>query len=162
MRTEADAEFEAVFDDLRMLAYRAAYRLLGQRSDAEDIAAETMVRVYARWPKVAGHARPWAVTVAANLALDRGRRARTAEVHRESLISPDAPLDPHLEQRLDLQAALRALPKRQREVIALRFLADWSTAETSAALGLDVGTVKSHTSRGLARLRTILVSEDLI
>jgi len=56
--------------------------------------------------------------------------------------------------RLDLQAAVRALPRRQRQVVALRFLADFSEAATAAALAIDIGTVKSHASRGLSRLRT--------
>jgi RNA polymerase sigma factor (sigma-70 family) len=159
MRASADAEFDAVFDEVRILAYRAAFRLLGVRADAEDVAAETLARVYARWPRISGHVRPWAVTVATNLALDRGRRFRTAQAHRADLAGGDAHLDPHLEQRLDLQRALLTLPKRQREVIALRFLADWSVAQTAEALGMDVGTVKSHTSRGLARLRTIVTAE---
>jgi RNA polymerase sigma factor (sigma-70 family) len=156
MDTSADVEFDAVFEEVRVIAFRAAYRLLGQRGDAEDVAAETLTRVYARWPKVADHVRPWAVTVATNLALDRGRRTRTADRQRRALVQPATESDPHLDQRLDLQAALRSLPRRQREVVALRFLADWSVADTAAALGLDVGTVKSHTARGLAKLRSIV------
>jgi RNA polymerase sigma factor (sigma-70 family) len=53
----------------------------------------------------------------------------------------------------DLLTALQSLPVRQRTAVAARFLLDWSEAETAAAMGCRVGTVKSLTSRGLAGLR---------
>jgi RNA polymerase sigma factor (sigma-70 family) len=154
-----DAAFDAAFDDLRALAYRAAYRLLGSAADAEEIAGETLIRAYAQWRRIEDHAQPWSVTVATNLALDRTRRAQVARSHQRALVQPDTTPDPHIEQRLDLQAALRSLPRRQREVVALRYLADWSERETADALGLEIGTVKSHTARGLARLRTLVAPE---
>ncbi|MGB8650417.1 MAG: sigma-70 family RNA polymerase sigma factor [Mycobacteriales bacterium] len=155
----ADDSFDAAFDDLRVLAYRAAYRLLGSAADSEEIAAEALVRTYARWSKVQGHAQPWVVTVATNLALDRGRRLTVARSHERDLLGPDAVPDPYLEERLDLQAALRRLPRRQRQVVALRFLADWSARDTAQALQVDIGTVKSQTSRALAQLRTLMIPE---
>jgi len=91
------------------------------------------------------------VTVATNLALDAGRQRARAAKRRVELI--DEGTVEQVELRLDLQDALRALPRRQREVVALRFLGDFYEQETAAALALDVGTVKSHTSRGLSRLR---------
>jgi RNA polymerase sigma-70 factor (sigma-E family) len=134
-------------------AYRAAYRLLGDRTAAEDVAAEALARAYSRWSSVAGHAVPWVVTVATNLALDVGRRHARAASHRMELIDEATP-DPKLEQRWDLQQALRDLPRRQREVVALRYLGDFSEQATAEALGLSVGTVKSHASRGLSQLRS--------
>jgi RNA polymerase sigma factor (sigma-70 family) len=58
--------------------------------------------------------------------------------------------------RQTLVAALRLLPKRQREVVVLRYLVGLSEAEVAVALGLSLGTVKTHLRRGLARLRTTL------
>jgi RNA polymerase sigma factor (sigma-70 family) len=143
--------FEGAFEPLRRAAYRAAYRLLGDRATAEDVAAEALARAYARWSSVADHAQPWVIRVATNLALDVGRRRATAS-GRQVLLVEDAPVD-QVERRLDLQAALRALPRRQREVVVLRFLGDLSEKATADALALDVGTVKSHAARGLSRLR---------
>jgi RNA polymerase sigma factor (sigma-70 family) len=146
------AAFEASYDELRRVAYRAAFRLLGDRDAAEDIAAETLTRAYSRWSSVREHALPWVVRVASNLALDRGRSlARTSG--RQMLIDQATP-DPQLEERMDLQRALASLPRRQREVVVLRFLGDLSEKATAEALGIDVGTVKSHCARALARLRT--------
>lgn len=152
---ESPEGFEAAFDDLRRRAYRAAYRLLGERAAAEDVAAEALARAYARWPSVAGRAEPWVVTVATNLALDAGRGRSRRGGRAVELIDLQAP-DPQVEARLDLQQALRSLPRRQREVVALRYLGDFSEKDTAAALGLDVGTVKSHASRGLKSLRAIV------
>lgn len=143
--------FEEAFEPMRRAAYRAAYRLLGERATAEDVAAEALARAYARWSSVSGHAEPWVIRVATNLALDVGRRRSTAS-DRQALLIEEAPAD-QVERRLDLQAALRALPRRQREVVVLRFLGDLSEKATAAALAIDVGTVKSHAARGLSRLR---------
>lgn len=159
MRQQREEAFDAAFERLRRRAYRVAYRLLGDDADAQEIAAEALARAYSRWRTVADHAEPWVVTVATNLALDRGRRATRARRHQAELAGPAGTVDRYAEERLDLQQALRALPQRQREVVALRFLADWSADDVAVALGLSVGTVKSHTSRGLQRLRTLVVQE---
>jgi RNA polymerase sigma factor (sigma-70 family) len=143
--------FEEAFEPMRRAAYRAAYRLLGERAAAEDVAAEAVARAYARWSSVSDHAEPWVIRVATNLALDVGRRRATAS-DRQVLLVAEAPAD-QVERRLDLQAALRALPRRQREVVVLRFLGDLSEKATADALALNVGTVKSHAARGLSRLR---------
>jgi RNA polymerase sigma factor (sigma-70 family) len=143
--------FEGAFASLRRAAYRAAYRLLGDRAAAEDVAAEALARAYARWRSVSDHAEPWVIRVATNLALDVGRRRATA-IDRQQLLVEEAPVD-QVERRLDLQSALRALPRRQREVVVLRYLGDLSEQATADALALNVGTVKSHAARGLARLR---------
>ncbi len=136
---EIDASgFDAAFDDLRRIASRTAFRLLGSRADAEDIAAETLARACARWRSVSDHAEPWVVTTATHLVFDLLRRRRTANSQRHRL---------------------GELPTRQREVVALRILADYTEADTERAMGVDVGTVKSQTSRALARLRHLMVLE---
>ena len=63
--------------------------------------------------------------------------------------------------RLALADALRRLPKRQREAIALRYLSDLSEADTAAALGIAPGSVKVHVHRGLASLRDQLGHDTL-
>ena len=60
-----------------------------------------------------------------------------------------------VEARTDLWTALARLPKRQRAVVVLRYYEDLSEAETARVMGISVGTVKSTTSRALARLREV-------
>lgn len=136
-------------------AYRVAYRLVGTRAEAEDVAQEACARAYSRWRSVAEYAEPWCVRVAGNLALDllraRARAARRAPHPAAQRDEGTAALD-----RLDLHAALTALPRRQREVVVLRYLGDQSEEQTASLLGCSVGSVKTHASRGLARLREAL------
>jgi len=62
--------------------------------------------------------------------------------------------------RIALAAALAQLPRRQREAIALRYLSDLTEAETAQALGIGVGSVKTHTHRGLAALRSKFICNE--
>ncbi len=57
-------------------------------------------------------------------------------------------------------AALRSLPDRQREVVVLRFYGDLSEAQIATAMGITRGAVKSHTSRAMAALRSVLERES--
>lgn len=145
--------FDEAFAELYRAAYRVAFRLLGDRTEAEDVAQEALARTYVRWRTVEPYAAPWACRVATNVAIDRTRRTRrlsSAEVPER------AAADAFSDERVDLQRALRALPRRQRDVVVLRYLADQPEEAVAAALGVSVGTVKTHASRGLAALRARL------
>lgn len=154
-----DSDFDAMFPELFRSAYRVAFRLLGSREDAADCAQEACARACADWPRLArsGSPLPWVVRVSGNLAIDRWRRARRARGHDGR--APDAVMNPDPE-RLDLYRALEALPRRQRDVIVLRHLADLSEAAVAAVLGFSVGTVKSNASRARAALRAVLTIEE--
>jgi RNA polymerase sigma-70 factor (sigma-E family) len=142
--------FENAFVDLYRLAYRVSFRVLGDRGDAEDVAQEALARAHLRWERLAGHPEGWVVTVATNLAIDRCRRRRRSP---PPAAEPLALVDTSLAERLDLARALHRLPRRQRQVVVLRYLADWSEVDVAAALGCSAGSVKSHAFRGLASLR---------
>jgi RNA polymerase sigma-70 factor (sigma-E family) len=148
--------FDEAFPRLFADAYRVAYRLLGDRGEAEDVAQEACARAYSRWGTVHDYAEPWCVRVAGNLALD-ALRARTRAVRRQERLQTVIPHEgPGSDERLDLYAALSKLPKRQREAVVLRYLGDQSEQQTAAILGLSAGSVKTHASRGLARLREVI------
>ena len=150
-----DDGFDEAFDDLFPRAFRLARRILGDSDAAEDVAAEALARAYARWPKVA--ALPWrdawVLRVAANLAIDVVRR-RGRPAAATATVTPRE--DDLATLRVALAAALVALPRRQRQAVALRYLGDLSDGEVAAALGISAGSVKTHVHRGLAALRSRL------
>ena len=145
--------FEEAFDALFPRAVRLAHRLLGDRAAAEDVAAEALARTYARWRKVSGLAYRdgWVLKVTTNLAIDRLRR-RAPEVHAE----PAGDFEDGVELRLALNAALLTLAPRQRQAIALRYLGGLNDREVAQALGISLGSVKTHIHRGLSGLRARL------
>lgn len=141
--------FDEQFDELTQLAYRIAYRLLGNRAEAEEVAQEALIRAYVRWRVVRGHARPWVARVATNLAIGILRKRR----HPPAAAPVDGDDTDLVVDRLELQRHLLTLPRRQREVIALRYLADLSEADVARGLGCSVGAVKRHARRGLDAMR---------
>ena len=155
----AAPSFEEVFPVLVRDAYRVAYRLLGDRSEAEDVAQEACARAYSRWSTIRDHAEPWCVRVASNLALDLLRsRTRSIKRNERILTEQSGSTGASSDDRLDLYAALSKLPKRQRESVVLRYLGDLSEAQTADLMGCSVGSVKTHSSRGLAALKQVLAT----
>lgn len=144
-------DFEDAFPSVYGRAYGVAFVIVGGRAEAEDIAAEVAARAFSRWVTISPYADPWVVRVAGNLAIDVVRRRRRSLPARR-----DATVDGGRLERVDLQRALLRLPKRQREVVVLRFIGDLPEAAVAEALGCSTGTVKSHSARGLAALRLSL------
>jgi RNA polymerase sigma factor (sigma-70 family) len=140
--------FDDAFDRLFRIAYRSAYRLLGSREDAEDVAIDALTRASLHWRTVRTEPAPWVTTVSANLAIDIWRRRRRAPTDR-----PVQPADPFDSRRIDLVRALERLPRRQRDTVVLRYFADLSESQTALALGVSTGSVKQHTSRAMASLK---------
>jgi RNA polymerase sigma factor (sigma-70 family) len=153
MEIRRDPSFDAEFDELFAVAERVARRVAGA-SAAEDVAAEVMGRTYARWSRVRAlpHRRAWVARVAFHEALDVSHRERRRRTTKSSG-SGDRDLVDDLVRRLALNDSLARLPKRQREVVALRYLADLSEADTAHQLGITVGSVKQHGRRALQTLR---------
>ncbi len=150
-------DFDDAYPGLFRDAYRVAFRLLGDREDAADVAQESCARACVRWSGLVrkGEPAPWVVRVAGNLAIDRWRRRRTAATHKLPVaVAANVP------DRVDLHRALEKLSRRQREVIVLRYFADLSEAAVADALGCSVGSVKTHASRALASLRSTLAGPE--
>lgn len=141
---------------------RVAYLLTGDAGTAEDLLQDVLERLYVVWPRVQDPL-PYARRSLANAATNRWRRrGLRREVPFEA--GHDVALADATEtgaERDRVVRALQALPGRQRAVIVLRFYDDLTEMQTAEALGCSPGTVKSHTSRAIARLRTLL-SPDLV
>lgn len=144
----AHADFEQFFRDLYPRAFALARRMVRDRAIAEELAAETMARAYARWDRLDPARRPgWVLRVTSNQAIDLMRRK--GHTLRPGVVD----IEDDTVRRVALARELRRLPSRQREAIALRYLGDLSEAATADHLGISVGAVKTHTHRGLVALR---------
>lgn len=152
-------EFEQAFPRLFARSYRVALRMVGDKGEAEDVAAEALARTLRAWRRVRLMASPeaWVVRVTTNLAIDLLRRRRK---HSESALADHAGRSDDLDTRIFVREMVRSLPRRQRDVLALRYLADLSEADIAKVLGIAPGSVKTHASRGIDRLRKRLVDQD--
>ncbi|HET9187253.1 MAG TPA: SigE family RNA polymerase sigma factor [Acidothermaceae bacterium] len=141
---------------------RTARLLTGNWQTAEDLVQTALLRTWQHWDRLADPAAAEAYTrqIMARLSSTWWRRRWHGEVPTQTL--PDAP-DPRgggglaesVGVRTDVAAALAKLPPRQRATIVLRFYADLTEQQAADALGCSVGTVKSNTARGLAKLREL-------
>jgi RNA polymerase sigma-70 factor (sigma-E family) len=139
---------------------RTALLLTADPHLAEDLVQTALAKVAARWTRIAsaGDPTPYVRNVMLRTVISWRRRRSFGEVPVATM--PDASDAASTVNDADelLRRALGELPPRQRAVLVLRFYEDLSEADTAAALGCSVGTVKSKTAKGLARLRTSLGS----
>jgi RNA polymerase sigma-70 factor (sigma-E family) len=144
---------------------RSAYLLTGDRADAEDLLQLTLVRTARRWEAAREAPEAYTHRVLMNLLHDR-RRGMSRRVTEQPFDDHTAALrtaGDHaaaVDERDAIIRAVKLLPPRQREVVVLRFYADLSVSETAAAISASQGSVKTHTSRALARLREALADDD--
>jgi RNA polymerase sigma factor (sigma-70 family) len=156
--------FGALTRDHQELAFRTAYLITRNAAEAEDAAQAALVKAFYALPRFRRGAplRPWLLAIVANEARNRLRSG----ARRESLAlraAHDAPAGDAApspegallasEERAGLLAALDALAADDRLVLSCRYLLELSEEETATVLSLPRGTVKSRTSRALARLR---------
>jgi RNA polymerase sigma-70 factor (sigma-E family) len=156
----SEADFAAFVTGRRTHLRRIAYALCGDWHRADDLVQTALGRLYVAWPRVHGSAEAYTrqIIVRANIDESRRpwRREHATEIQRETPVGPDH----SVEDRTELVAALQRLPAMQRRVVVLRHWLDLSFEETARELGISTGTVKSHTSRGLARLHDLLVTDE--
>ncbi len=135
------------------------YTLTGSRHGAEDIAQEAFLKAHRNWDEVARYERPggWVRVVAMNLGRSRIRRlgaetrALTRFVGMATSVFPE--LEPPNEK---FWAAVRSLPRRQREVVALHYLEDMSTADIATTLDIAQSTVKNSLAQARVSLAKTL------
>jgi RNA polymerase sigma factor (sigma-70 family) len=153
------------------IAFRTAWLVCGDATEAEDAAQEAFLKAHAALPRFRQGApwRPWLLRIVANEARNRRRSAgrRTHLAGRVAALSGTPPDEPGPEaallageERSALAAALARLDPGHRRVVVLRYVLDLSEAECAAVLGCRTGTVKSRASRALARLRGELEAVD--
>jgi RNA polymerase sigma-70 factor (ECF subfamily) len=165
-------DFEGFLAGIERRAFRMAELALGHREDALDAVQEAMIRLLRYRAKPAGEWSPLFWGILRRQLTDRHRRNTVrrrvlAFIGREEAgpdpleLLPDPNEDParRLQQErawTALGAAVRALPRRQRECYLLRELQGLDVADTAAAMGCSEGSVKTHLSRALQALRAHL------
>jgi RNA polymerase sigma-70 factor, ECF subfamily len=159
--------FRRFYDRYASLVYTFAFRLLGSRSDAEDLLQEVFLQVWRQaqsYSPERGSPEAWLITMTRSRAIDKLRSLRRRDI---SPLSPDQP--PRLEggtavepptqaseARLTVQGVLTKLPEAQRTVLELAYFDGLTQSEIAARLGEPLGTVKTRIRAGLERLRGFL------
>ena len=150
---DGQAEFAEFYETNRDVCVRAVTACVADRPLAEDLVAEAFARAWASWRQVSRHPAPraWVVRTAFNARVSwwRKHRREVAFAGHDVAGADDRP------DTMDasLIAAVRRLPARQREVVALRLLLDLDTDTTAEVLRIAPGTVTAHLSRAVSALR---------
>src|ERR1043166_4913389 len=167
-----ESSLSRLYDRHAGALYAVAYRIAGERSDAEEVVLDAFAQAWrdaSRFRAERGSVIAWLTVICRTRALDlvraRGRRARAVS---GAALEPDAPAamgsanpslssDPErLERRKVVADALGALSPPQREAIELAYYEALSHAETAERLGEPLGTVKTRVRLGMQRLRDAL------
>ena len=165
------AAYERLVRGQQEVAFRTAYLITGDASEAEDATQEAFVKAYRSLGRFRSGApfRPWLLSIVANEARNRSKAARRRArlVLRAATKAPvgDGDASPEAaavtaERRAELLLALEGLREADRLAIACRYFLGLSEKETAAALGCAQGTVKSRLSRAIGRLREAMTEED--
>jgi len=158
----ADEALEQLYAAHWRRLVRLSVLLVHDQGLAEEIVQDAFVAVHDHWrrlrdpDKALAYLRQAVVNRSRSALRHRGVVDRHAAAER-IVDAPDP--TPAADQRAAVLAALRDLPQRQREVLALRYYLDLSEAEIAETLGISRGAVKSHASRGATTLRALLEEE---
>ena len=133
---------------------RTAYLLTRDHALAEDLLQTALTKAWFAWGRIDGNPEPYVRQIIVHTYASWWRRKWNGEHATDEL--PERPHHDHAgdtSQSHDLWTALGRLPRRQRAVVVLRFYEDLTEAETARLLGCSVGSVKSQTSKAMAKLR---------
>jgi RNA polymerase sigma-70 factor (sigma-E family) len=160
-RWDADTAVEQLYAAQYRRLVRLSVLLVGDPETAEEVVQDSFVALHGRWrslrePELGlAYLRQTVVNRSRSVLRHRGVQRRHPPAPPGDLPGADADVlaSEHRDAVLD---ALRRLPGRQREVLALRYYLDLSEAQIAETLGISRGAVKTHASRGVAALRTLM------
>jgi RNA polymerase sigma-70 factor (ECF subfamily) len=164
---EKDSEAFAVFYDRHGgVAYSLAYRILGERSAAEDCTQEAFISIWrsgARFDRTRGSVRSWTLSIVRNRAIDALRskagKAPKLTFDDDAILESQAAEElteteaMRLETATEVRGALEQLPGDQSKVIELAYFGGFSQSEIAAMLNVPLGTVKGRMRLGLEKIR---------
>jgi RNA polymerase sigma-70 factor (ECF subfamily) len=151
-----ERKFEELVATHTVVLTAIATRLVGG-NDAGDVVQEALLRAWRRWSTFdpsRGTVRGWLAAIVVDRARRHLRRLARSGTPGVLDVSGRPPHEADLAQRLVVEGAVRSLPRRQREVVVLFYLADLSIEQTARALGVRPGTVKAHLAAARARLKS--------
>jgi len=152
---DADAAVAALFQSHRLAMVRLAVLLVDDRETGEDVVQEAFAALHRRWPALTD--REAALSYLRSCVLNgsrsvlRRRRTVRRNPHPDAGVLTVEPADGRVllaEEHRAVIAALRRLPRRQREVIVLRYWSELTEAQVAATLGISLGAVKSNAFHG--------------
>lgn len=163
--TDADAAIADLYGAHYKSLVRLATLLVHDISTAEEVVQDSFVALHAGLHRLRDSEKTLSYLRAAVVNRSRSVLRHRVVVDRNApKAAPDMPSAEHgamaLLERSSVVAALRLLPERQREVVVLRFYGDLSEAQIAATMGITRGAVKSHTSRAMSALRSVLERES--
>lgn len=153
--------FDAFYREEYRPLLKLAWSLTGRRDLGEELVQEVMVRCHQRWDRLSGYDRPggFARRILLNEATSTARRRDAERRANERVSARPEPATPALPDP-EFWAALRDLPERQSQAVALHYLEDRSVAEIAGILDIAENTVKVHLHRGRLALVALLDEED--
>jgi len=157
---DRDAAFSEFVRARRTHLRRVAYAICGDWHRADDLVQTALVKLYVAWPRVRqdGREEAYVRTIIVRANIDESRRPWRREQVRAAPPDTAARESLPVEERDALFEALQGLPVMQRKVVVLRHWLGLTVAETATELAISEGTVKSHSSRAVAALQSVLAS----
>ncbi len=149
----------SLFNDHYDSLVRLASFLLDDTESCEEVVQDAFVKLFTVAEPTVGKEAAYLRTMVLNGARSRMRKRMVRRRFVHELPEPIASAETDAlsrHERENMIRALRRLPKRQSEVLMLRFYNDLSEAEIAETLDISTGSVKTHTSRGLTSLRAFL------
>lgn len=156
----ADTSFVEFVESAWQRHLRLAVLLTGDRSQAEELLQDSLVRMYERWRKLS---RLDDLHAYLRRALVNNHTSNWRRRRRESLVAevPDRVAAGHAGPDPEVRQALMALPAGQRAVVVLRLYEDLSERQAADALGCSIGNIKSQYARALDKLRSLVREPNL-
>ena len=155
-----DDGFRRFVVEQRQSLLRTAYLLTGDHGHAEDLVQTALLKTYRHWARVTAKGDPTAYVRRVLVTTHTSWRRRLSSTEQVIETLPDQAAAAVPDRDEERVRALRELPPRMRAVVVLRFFEDRSEAQTAELLGCSVGTVKTQSSRAMARLRELLTPAE--